>query len=187
MTTASRRSLTAGAVALMAGAAMTLGLLGPAAASPGAASPAKLAVSAELVTLRLASDPGQVADVAGASGDDGAEVVQWALNGQENQRWEPEATGSGYYRFKAEHSGKCLNVRESSHEDGARIIQWPCGTDDNEQWKFVPKGIGYQLVVKSSGKCLNVEGGVGQGRNLIQYTCSADGETNDVWLPVLAG
>ncbi|PPK62785.1 hypothetical protein V5P93_004040 [Actinokineospora auranticolor] len=36
----------------------------------------------------------------------------------------------------------------------------------------------------NSGKCLNVQYGVGQGNALIQYTCSAGGVDNDVWLTV---
>lgn len=136
------------------------------------------------MTLRLASDPGQVANVRGASTDNGAQIIQWPLSNTTNELWEPESTLDGHYRFKAVNSGLCLNVRGGGTEDGAQIIQYTCGSAANELWRFVQKGIGYQIVSKSSGKCLNVRGGVGQGNELIQYTCTADGAANDVWLPV---
>lgn len=181
-----RPVLKTAAVLTAVGAALALGLPGTATAkAPVPLGEQKAAaVSVQKVTLRLASDPGQAADVEGASTANGAEVIQWALHRGANQLWEPEATGGGYYRFKSLNSGLCLNVRGGGNEDGAPIIQWTCGNAANEQWKFVAKGTGYQVVARSSGKCLNVQGGVGQGRNLIQYTCTANGAANDVWLPV---
>lgn len=136
------------------------------------------------ITLRLASNPGQVANVRGASTESGAQIIQWPLSNTTNELWEPESTLDGYYRFTAVNSGLCMNVRGGGTEDGAQIIQYACGSSANELWKFVQKGIGYQIVAKSSGKCLNVRGGVGQGNELIQYTCTADGAANDVWLAV---
>ncbi|MEU9607973.1 RICIN domain-containing protein [Streptomyces sp. NPDC048057] len=186
-----RPVLKTAAVLTAVGAALALGLPGTATAGAGAHTGAPVpteeraaAAFVQKVTLRLASDPGQAADGKGASTANGAEVIQWALSRAANQLWEPEATSDGYYRFESVNSGLCLNVKGGGNDDGAQIIQWTCGAAANEQWKFVPKGTGYQIVARSSGKCLNVQGGVGQGRNLIQYTCTADGAANDVWLPV---
>ncbi|MFI9646549.1 RICIN domain-containing protein [Streptomyces sp. NPDC052040] len=148
----------------------------------GADSPR--AVLVRELSLRLAAYPGQVANVEGGSQQNGAPVIQYPWTGKPNERWEADAMGNGYYRFRSLSSGKCLNVEGGGTADNTRVIQYTCGTAANELWKFVPKGIGYQLVVKSSGKCLNVRGGVGEGRNLIQYTCVAAGAPNEVWLPV---
>ncbi|MGV9315877.1 RICIN domain-containing protein [Streptomyces sp. NPDC003691] len=181
-----RSVLKASAAVVAAAGALALGLSGTATAGAPVpvAEKAAAAVFVKNVTLRLASDPGQAADVSGASTTNGASVIQWALTRNANQRWEAEATDSGYYRFQSVNSGFCLNVQGGGNEDGAQIIQYTCGAAANEQWKFVAKGTGYQIVARSSNKCLNVQGGVGQGRNLIQYTCTADGAANDVWLPV---
>ncbi|MGY0232682.1 RICIN domain-containing protein [Longispora urticae] len=171
------------ATALVVGAGLMAGWATPAGAtSPG--GPVTEAVQVQQVTLRLASDPGQVANVSGASVDNGAAVIQWPLSNAGNERWEAESTLDGYYRFKAVHSGKCLNVQGGGTQDGTAVIQYTCGNAANELWKLVPKGIGYQVVGKESGKCLNVRGGVGRGNPLIQYTCVAGGAPNDVWLPV---
>ncbi|WP_329168638.1 RICIN domain-containing protein [Streptomyces sp. NBC_01267] len=176
------------AIGAAAAAAVLAGSLASGAASPASAgTPTQSRVASvvvQQVTLRLASEPGQVANVRGASKENLAPVIQWPWSGAANERWEPEAAGGGYYRFKSVSSGKCLNVEGGGSADGARVIQYTCGSAANELWKLVPKGIGYQIVVKVSGKCLNVRGGTGQGNSLIQYTCVVGGAPNDVWLPV---
>ncbi|PVE11881.1 RICIN domain-containing protein [Streptomyces scopuliridis] len=140
------------------------------------------AVTVKKLSLRLASNPSQVANVKGGGSANGTPVIQWPWSGTPNERWEATAKGGGYYQFASLESGKCLNVKGGGNANGTEVIQWTCGNDANALWKFVPKGIGYELVVKSSQKCLNVRGGVGKGNALIQYTCT--GVANDIWLPV---
>ncbi|WP_107422283.1 RICIN domain-containing protein, partial [Streptomyces lushanensis] len=148
-----RRTVGTGAVAAVGCVAVVLGSWSPAAASDaeGAASPR--AVTVEQITLRPASDPGQVANVRGNSSDNGADIIQWPLSRAANERWEPESTGGGYYRFRSLSSGKCVNVKGGGSADGTPVIQYTCGTAANEQWRLVPKGLGHQLVARSSGKC----------------------------------
>lgn len=174
--TLTRRCLTfAGLVAAAAGVAIATPL-----------SAAADQVQLKVLTLRLASDPGQLANVQGASLADGASVIQYPWSGTANERWLATVEPDGYYRFANLGSNKCLNVAGGGTADGTAVIQYTCSTTGatNERWKFVQTGIGYQIVAKSSGKCLNVAGGVGAGRQLIQYTCTAGGSANDVWLPV---
>lgn len=155
-------------------------------AGPAAAASPQAAVALKVVTLRLAADPTQLANVQGASLADGAPVIQYPFSGTANERWLATGDGDGYYRFASLASNKCLNVQGGGSADGTPVIQYSCSTDGaaNERWRFVPVGIGYQIVSKSSGKCLNVGGGVGVGNKLIQYTCVPGGAPNDVWLPV---
>ena len=180
MKTSKRWTVGLGAVVIGAG---LLSCLSTADAS-GSGGVTPRAIVAQQFSLRLASDPGQLANVRGASTQDGAPVIQYPWSGTANERWEANSALGGYYQFEAVHSGKCLNVSGGGTANDTQIIQYTCGSADNELWKFVPKGIGYQIVAKSSGKCLNVRGGVGVGNNLIQYDCTAQGVPNDVWLPV---
>lgn len=166
-------------------------IVGLAASSAAIAAAAQLPASADQVqlkvlTLRLAADPNQVANVQGGSLADGAAVIQYPWSGTANERWLATVEPDGYYRFASLASNKCLNVAGGGSTDGARVVQYTCTTTNapNERWKFVQTGIGYQIVSKDSGKCLNVAGGVGVGNALIQYTCTPGGSANDVWLPV---
>lgn len=168
----------AAAVMLALGTALLDGSTAPATAAPASTQ----AVQAQEVSLRVGIAADQVADVANAAPMDGAKVIQYAWSAAANQRWQPEASLDGFYRFKNVNSGKCLNVAGASVADNAPIVQYSCGAAPNELWKLTPKAIGYQIVSKNSGKCLNVAGGVGSGHSLIQFTCSAPGAYNDVWL-----
>ena len=173
----------AGLGAVAVSATLLSGSSSPAVAS-GSVAATPRAIVAQQFTLRLAAEPGQVANVRGASTADGTPIIQYPWSGLANERWDVDSALGGYYRFRSVSSGKCLNVSGGGTADGTRVIQYTCGSYDNELWRFVPKGIGYQIVVKSSGKCLNVAGGVGVGNPLIQYDCTAQGVPNDVWLPV---
>jgi hypothetical protein len=180
--TLTRRCLT---LAGLAAAATGLAISSPLAASAASGATAT-PVQLKVLTLRLASDPSQLANVQGASLADGAPVIQYPWSGTANERWLATVEDDGYYRFASLGSNKCLNVAGGGTSDGAAVIQYTCSTNGapNERWQFVQTGIGYQIVAKSSGKCLNVAGGVGVGRQLIQYTCTPGGSPNDVWLPV---
>ncbi|MFE4668802.1 RICIN domain-containing protein [Streptomyces sp. NPDC056716] len=156
----------------------------PAAPAGAAASQQAAPPPLRQLTLRLASDAEQLAEVQGASVEDGAAVVQGAFSFGGSARWTAEDLGGGYVRFASVHSGKCLDVKNGDTADETEIIQWTCDTGQHQQWRFVAKGNGYQLVARHSGKCLNVKGGTGEGNPLIQYTCSSQGEDNDLWLPV---
>jgi hypothetical protein len=173
VTMTTKRRLAVAAVTVAAGTGLAFTCL---------ASTAHAAQVGRYVSLRLAYHPSQAADVADHSTANGARVIEWNWEGHTNQLWQAEYVDDGYYRFQNVHSGKCLNVEGGGTANLTHVIQWTCGYSANEQWRPVRKGDGYQLVARSSDKCLNVEGGVGEGRRLIQYTCSTDGQSNDDWL-----
>lgn len=152
--------------------------LGAVLAPTGAASADQFST----VSLRVAANVGQEANVQGGSVADGTPLIQWALESAPNSAWNLVPTDSGYYVIQGVQSRKCVDVQGASTGDGARVIIWPCHGGDNQQWRFAQSGNGYLLIARHSQKCLNVAGGLGQGRVLIQWPCV--GLANDVWLPV---
>ena len=70
-------------------------------------------------------------EVADASTADNANVQQWDFTGGENQQWQLEDMGDGYYRLLARHSGKCLEVQDWNYNDGGNLVQGALG--DNYQ------------------------------------------------------
>ncbi len=126
------------------------------------------------VTL-TARHSGKLLDVYNASTADGANVVQWAANGQTNQRWQLRDAGGGYYNVVSLNSGKCLDVYggTSATADGARVVQWACHTGTNQQWRLQDAGSGYlQIIARHSGKCLAVlNGATTDGAQTVQWTC----------------
>lgn len=126
---------------------------------------------------------GKLLDVFNASVSDGANVVQWAANGQANQRWRFEASTDGYYRVVSVNSGKCLDVYGGSGAtaDGTRVTQWACHGGTNQQWRLQDAGGGHtQLIARHSGKCLNVSNAATtDGAQVVQWACGAG--TNQQW------
>jgi alpha-galactosidase len=126
---------------------------------------------------------GKLADVFNASTADGANVVQWAANGQVNQRWRFVDAGGGYVTVVSANSGRCLDVYGgvTATGDGARIVQWACHGGTNQQWRVQDLGTGYlNLIARHSNKCLDVNGAsTADGAQLVQWTCGSG--TNQQW------
>jgi hypothetical protein len=126
---------------------------------------------------------GKLADVFNASTTDGANVVQWAANGQANQRWRLTDAGGGFVTIVSANSGRCLDVYGGvgATADGARVVQWACHGGTNQQWRVQDLGTGYvNLIARHSNKCLDVTGAsTADGAQLVQWTCGTG--TNQQW------
>lgn len=124
---------------------------------------------------------GRLADVFNASTADNANVVQWAANGQTNQRWQFRDLGGGTYNIVSANSGKCLDVASGTTSDGARVVQWTCNGGTNQQWQLQDLGTGYlHLIARHSNKCLDVlNAATTDGAQIVQWTCNAG--TNQQW------
>ena len=123
---------------------------------------------------------GKCIDVRGASGAEGAQVIQFQCTGNTNQLWLIEQVADGY-KILSVHSGKCLSVVGASLDRGAMVIQSRCAGDQSQLWNMVRVRNGFELVARHSGLCLNVEGGADRnGAHLIQWPCHA--KPNEVWL-----
>lgn len=105
-------------------------------------------------------------DVAGASMDNGAPVVQWSCNGQKNQGVEVQQVGvtggAQIVRIRFDHSGKYLDCDPGRRE----IVQWEQADNSHQLWRletapttedmWQPTGI--RLVSMAIEEVLDVEG-----------------------------
>lgn len=125
---------------------------------------------------------GLVADVLNKSTADGGNVAQYTWNGGNNQQWDFQDAGEGYFRIVNRNSGKCLEVNSNSQSDGANINQWACGGSNslNQQWKLEPVGSYFQMRARHSNKCADVtDSSTANGANIMQWTCN--GGNNQQW------
>lgn len=127
-----------------------------------------------------AGHSGKLLDVFNLSTDDGADIVQWTANGQNNQRWEFRDTGDGHAQVVNVNSGKCLDVYGGAGAigDGVRITQWTCHSDTNQQWRLQDAGGGrFQVIARHSNKCLTVkDAATADGATAVQMTCGSGTE-----------
>ena len=130
----------------------------------------------------VARHSGKCLDVAGASLNAGAPVIQWTCHGGENQHWAVEASTDGSYRLVAGHSGNALDVSGASLADAAAIIQYSPQDRDNQKWTIEAVGGGYyRLIARHSGKALDVSGvSTEDGAGAIQWPLT--GGSNQEWL-----
>ena len=75
-------------------------------------------------------------DVAGASMDNGANVVQFACHSSPNQQWVLADAPEGNLRLVARHSGRSLDVQGATSAEGTGLIQWPWSGDPNQRFKL---------------------------------------------------
>ncbi|KAJ9455605.1 hypothetical protein DIPPA_14537 [Diplonema papillatum] len=74
-------------------------------------------------------------DVAGASEDNGVDVVQWPYSGEKNQQFAVKDAGDGYVSIHPKHTGKAV---ELDGWGGTDVMQWEYTVDANQQWILVP-------------------------------------------------
>ncbi len=85
----------------------------------------------------VAHHSGKGLEVAGASSDAGARIIQWDWHGGDNQRFWIADAGGDLFSLRPVHSGKVLDVSGWSTENGAQIIQWDWHGGNNQLWQIV--------------------------------------------------
>ncbi|WP_437517900.1 RICIN domain-containing protein [Sorangium sp. So ce1099] len=120
---------------------------------------------------------GKVMEVAGASAEDGAAVVQNPDSGGDNQKWSLNYNGSGYFRLTNVKSGKVLDVPDESTSDGIALKQWTNHDGDNQVWLLIDVGGGdVQIRNKKSGKFIGVVQGSTDDAAAVEQRSSSGGE-----------
>jgi len=77
----------------------------------------------------------KVLEVLGSSTSNGAQLELWPYYSGNNQIWEMEDVGEGYFKVIAKHSRKGLTYKDSL--DGG-LQQWRYSGKENQQWKLTP-------------------------------------------------
>lgn len=129
----------------------------------------------------VSRNSGKCLDVQQPNLNDGANVGQWACNGNNWQRWVLTSLSDGYYQIASVNSGKCLDVQQPNLNDGANVDQWTCNGNNWQQWALTSLNDGYyQIVSVNSGKCLDVQqSNLNDGANVDQRAC--DGNNWQQW------
>ncbi|WP_211592593.1 ThuA domain-containing protein [Microbispora sp. H10836] len=112
-------------------------------------------------------------DVNGASQSNGATVLIWDCNGQNNQKW--TSTSASELRV---YGNKCLDVNGGGTANGTAVIIWDCNGQNNQKWRFNSDG---SITAVGANKCLDVSG-TANGTKAQIYTCN--GQNNQKWTRV---
>ncbi|MEU8608709.1 ThuA domain-containing protein [Actinoplanes sp. NPDC048791] len=145
----------------------------------GAPDPGGVAGRTWTVTAQHSS---KLIDVSAASTADGAQIVQWAATGGNNQKWQAVDAGGGAVYLKAGHSNKCLDLTGGSTAQGAFLQQFTCNNSNQQKFLVTATATAGVYTVKSvpSGLCIDVNGAATtDGARLLQWGCHSG--TNQQW------
>ncbi|WP_405087891.1 glycoside hydrolase family 27 protein [Microbispora sp. NBC_01389] len=118
---------------------------------------------------------GRCLDVNGASQSNGAQVLIWDCNGQNNQKW--ASTSASELRV---YGNKCLDVNNAGTADGSSVIIWDCNGQNNQKWRLNSDGT---ITAVGANKCLDVSGsGTANGTKVQIWSCN--GQNNQKWTRV---
>ena len=128
---------------------------------------------------------GKAIDVFNLALNDGAPIVQWSRNDQQQQQWQFVPVGSGYYQVRSRLSGKVLQIGNA--QDGAELTQQTASSDTRQHFGVSDSPDGYvRLVNRHSRKALDVwEWSTADGARISQYT--DHGGANQQWQMVRMG
>lgn len=115
---------------------------------------------------------GKLLDVSENSSADGANIIQWENNGNDNQIWRIWILDENYYKIESKSSGKVMDVYNASTDDGANIVQWEYSGGDHQKWTITETDPGYyNFASKLSGKVIDIDGAsTANGANVWQWT-----------------
>jgi hypothetical protein len=131
--------------------------------------------SGKVVVITSSLSSACALDVAGASGDNGANVQMYTRNETPAQRliavFHDTGDGIGYYTLTFVASGKVLDVAGGSRKNGANVQQYDGNGTLAQRWVFLEDSKGYEIVNVGSGLSLDVAGGSSaSSANLQQWT-----------------
>jgi hypothetical protein len=107
----------------------------------------------------------------GGSSSAGVQLEIENCTGTANQRWIPTQLSGGFFRWKNELNGLCIDVNGGSIFPGAAVIQWTCGSQTNQQWTVADvTGGSERMTARHSGLVLDVAGqGTAAGTRVQQW------------------
>lgn len=115
-----------------------------------------------MYVIQSCSGSNQVLDVYGGGKDNGVNVISWADNGTNGQKWQFVRTGNGIYKIMSVVSSKCLEVAgQDSNTNGGNVQQWDYEDGwSNKLWKlWLTKDNKLVFLNTASYRALNITGG----------------------------
>lgn len=125
---------------------------------------------------------GKTLDVFDASLSQGASVIQYPWNGDNNQRWQFTFLGNGYYRIDALHSGLSMSYWRLSPFTSPTLMQLNWSGNTFQQWKLTGIQPGqFAIECRVNGLVLDVfDGSTDDGVEVITFPWNGDG--NQRWI-----
>jgi hypothetical protein len=99
---------------------------------------------------------GQLLDVSTA---DNKRVQQYTRSDRENQQWDIQPAGGGYFYIRSVGNGNVLSLANGSSRDGTQVIVYPQRGGDGQLWQIVGVGPAQFQIISKFGKALDLPNG----------------------------
>ncbi len=107
--------------------------------------------------------------------NDQTSVIQFSSRGTDNQVWEIQAAGGGFYSLRNAMNGNALEAVGTSNSTPVRATRFD--GRNSQQWRFDTSKNGNALIVSRLGKTLDIAGAATRDGAAIQ-TYESNGEAN---------
>jgi hypothetical protein len=126
---------------------------------------------------------GQVLDV---STSDNQQVQQYTRSDHENQQWDIQPAGGGYFHIRSVATGKVLSLSNGSSQDGTKVIVYQQQGGEGQLWQIVGVAPAQFQIISKYGKALDLPGGSNERGTHMQIWSSTGGR-NQRFRLVLVG
>lgn len=99
---------------------------------------------------------GQVLDVNNANNE---QVQQYTRTDRENQQWDIEPAGGGYFYIRSVSTGKLLSLTNGSSRKGTRVVVSPQHGGEDQLWRIVGIAPAQFKIISKYGRMLDVPNG----------------------------
>src|SRR5258706_13579628 len=111
--------------------------------------------------------------------NDQTRVIQYSSRGTDNQRWDIEAAGSGFFYIRNGMNGKAL--QPSGDSNSAPIICARFDRSPNQEWRIEPGKDGNAMIVSRQGRTVDVpDGSSRDGLRLQIYDPNGDSNQRSI-------
>ncbi|MEG1463112.1 MAG: RICIN domain-containing protein [Anaerorhabdus sp.] len=116
-----------------------------------------------------------------SSMDNNAQLLQWAYEGHNNEKWILKKDADLSYTIQNVNSNKFIDVYEGKTGNGEKVIQFSYNGDNNQKWIIEPTGDKYYRILSlKTGKSLCVQdASLNNGAKIVQWSYGS--AMNDQW------
>jgi uncharacterized repeat protein (TIGR03803 family) len=108
--------------------------------------------------------------VAGASKEEGADLIQWDYDNSTDQEWTVTMVGNGVFQIKDVNSKLLVGVASASKEEGASVVQWKADGSPDQEWQFFPSGACWWITDVNSGMQMAIsDNSTSEGAQVVQW------------------
>ena len=118
----------------------------------------------------------------GSSSSQGAGIMQWTLNGGNQQKWTFTQNSDTSWNIVSVYSGQALEVPQNSTANGTQLDQWTASGNANQRWWVDRQSDGsFKIWNKNSSDAIDNSSSSANGYKIIQWSWNGSNNPQQRW------